>query len=79
MAVRSSEFHLEGRTIVGHHHCADLAATQEEGLPRFEMLDWQVFEQSHHIVQVNIAVHELHDIASGQPRKVFSMSNNPGA
>ena len=75
--IRSGEFYLERGTIVGHHYCTDLPATQEQRLTCFEMPDRQVFQQSHHIVQVNVVVHDSHDIASCQPRKVFPVSNNP--
>jgi len=77
MSVGSSEFYLECRTIVGHHHGTDLATAQEERLTCFEVLDWQIFQQSHRIMQVNVAIHGSHDITGRQPREVFPMSNNP--
>src|SRR2546430_11076839 len=46
VSIGSSEFHLECRTIVGHHHGTDLATAQEKRLTCFEVLDWQIFQSS---------------------------------
>ena len=67
--VASRELHLEGAAIVGHHHCADIAAPEAKRTACRKVLGWHVRQKCDHGVQGNLTVHGLHNEASCQPRK----------